>query len=186
MFLDLDSLSAGENVPDEVNVVIEIPAHSAPVKYELDKESGAMMVDRFMNVAMFYPCNYGFIPHTLSEDGDPVDVLVLTPVPVISGCFMACRPIGILNMTDETGPDAKIIAVPSSKLHTLYDDVESTSDLPKTLLGQIGHFFEQYKSLESNKWVRLEGWSSTEDAKAEITAGINRYVKSRYMKRRSK
>lgn len=173
--MNLDRVSTGKNVPDEVNVIIEIPSHSDPVKYEVDKETGAMFVDRFMNTAMHYPCNYGYIPHTLSEDGDPVDVLVLTPIPVISGSVITCRVIGMLNMTDEAGPDAKLLAVPVTKLCKLYKDVNEPADAPPQLLAQITHFFEHYKDLEEGKWVKVEGWVGAEEAKAEITAGIKRY-----------
>lgn len=172
----LDNLDPGSNAPEEVNVVIEIPAHSGPVKYEMDKDTGALFVDRFMNVAMFYPCNYGFVPKTLSEDGDPVDVLVVTPVPVMSGCIIASRPVGMLQMADEAGPDAKILAVPSNSLHTMYDDVRSPSDLPKELLHQISHFFEQYKVLEHGKWVKVESWVGATEAVREIRQGMERYA----------
>ncbi len=174
----LDNLSPGNNVPEEVNVVIEIPSHGSPVKYELDKESGALIVDRFMTAPMFYPCNYGFVPHTLSDDGDPVDVLVVTPLPLISGSIIASRPVAMLKMTDEAGVDAKILAVPSSDLHTQYDDVQSYKDLPKELIQQITHFFEHYKKLEPNKWVNVEEWSGVEEAHAEILASIERYEQS--------
>ncbi len=172
----LDNLSPGERLPDEVNVVIEIPAHSSAVKYEMDKATGAFFVDRFMSVAMFYPCNYGFIPHTLSEDGDPLDVLVVTPSPVISGCVISCRPIGVLNMVDEAGPDAKIIAVPSTNIYAMYERIQSTDDLPLELIDQIAHFFEQYKTLEKNKWVKIEGWADASKAKAQIISSLQRYV----------
>ena len=146
--MNLDRVSTGKNVPDEVNVIIEIPSHSDPVKYEVDKETGAMFVDRFMNTAMHYPCNYGYIPHTLSEDGDPVDVLVLTPIPLISGSVIQCRVIGMLSMTDEAGPDAKLLAVPISKLCKTYAKMVEPADAPQQLLSQITHFFEHYKDLE--------------------------------------
>jgi inorganic pyrophosphatase len=173
--MNLDRVSSGYDVPHDVNVIIEIPAHSDPVKYEVDKETGAMFVDRFMNTAMHYPCNYGYIPHTLSEDGDPVDVLVVTPVPLISGSVIRCRPLGILKMTDESGPDAKVLAVPIDRLSVLYRQTKSLEDLPPLLLAQIAHFFEHYKDLEPNKWVRLEGWAGLEQAKAEILQSIQRY-----------
>jgi len=173
--MNLDRVSTGKNAPDEVNVIIEIPSHSDPVKYEVDKETGAMFVDRFMNTAMHYPCNYGYIPNTLSEDGDPVDVLVLTPIPVISGSVITCRVIGMLNMTDEAGPDAKLLAVPINKLCKLYKDVNGPDDAPPQLLAQITHFFEHYKDLEEGKWVKVEGWLGAEEAKNEITSGIKRY-----------
>ena len=170
----LDSISPGKHVPDEVNVIIEIPAQASPVKYEMDKKSGAMIVDRFMSVAMYYPCNYGFIPHTLSEDNDPLDVLVVAPHPVMSGSVIACRPIGVLNMVDEAGPDAKVIAVPVPKIYSMYNHVQSTRDLSVELLEQIVHFFEQYKSMEKNKWVKITGWGSPDTAKAEILASLER------------
>lgn len=173
--MNLDRVSTGKNAPDEVNVIIEIPSHSDPVKYEVDKETGAMFVDRFMNTAMHYPCNYGYIPNTLSEDGDPVDVLVLTPIPVISGSVITCRVIGMLNMTDEAGPDAKLLAVPINKLCKLYKDVNGPDDAPPQLLAQITHFFEHYKDLEEGKWVKVEGWLGADEAKSEITSGIKRY-----------
>jgi len=173
--MNLDRVSSGNNVPDEINVIIEIPSHSDPVKYEVDKETGAMFVDRFMNTAMHYPCNYGYIPHTLSDDGDPADVLVATPVPLISGSVIACRPVGILKMTDEAGEDAKILAVPIDKLCTLYRTVKNPEDMPPLLIQQIAHFFEHYKDLEPNKWVKIEGWFGPEEAKAEINASIRRF-----------
>lgn len=173
--MNLDRVNPGSNVPDEINVIIEIPSHSDPVKYEVDKETGAMFVDRFMSAAMFYPCNYGYMPHSLSADGDPVDVLVVTPTPLISGSVIVCRPVGMLQMTDESGADAKVIAVPIRKLCNLYDHVETADDLPASLLAAISHFFQHYKDLESNKWVKIDGWASIEEAKAEILASIDRY-----------
>jgi len=145
--MNLDRVTPGQNLPDQVNVIIEIPAHSDPVKYEVDKTTGAMFVDRFMSTAMFYPCNYGYVPHTLSEDGDPVDVLVVTSSPLISGSVITCRPVDMLEMTDEAGKDAKILAVPTDKISSLYSDVHSATDLPQKLLAQISHFFEHYKDL---------------------------------------
>ena len=176
--MNLDRVGPGANIPDEINVIIEIPSKSEPVKYEVDKDTGAMFVDRFMTTAMYYPCNYGYVPHSLSDDGDPVDILVPTPVPLISGSVIRCRPVGMLNMTDEAGVDAKIIAVPVSKLSGEYKKVQKPEDLPASLLKQVSHFFEHYKDLESNKWVKVEGWSGPEDAKAEIMASVNRYNKS--------
>lgn len=173
--MNLDRVTTGKNVPEEVNVIIEIPSHSDPVKYEVDKETGAMFVDRFMNTAMHYPCNYGYIPHTLSEDGDPVDVLVITPIPLISGSVITCRVIGMLNMTDEAGPDAKLLAVPITKLCKLYKDIDGPDDAAPQLLAQITHFFEHYKDLEEGKWVKVEGWVGAEEAKSEIMSGIQRY-----------
>lgn len=173
--MNLDRVSSGRNLPDDFNVIIEIPMHGDPIKYEVDKETGAMFVDRFMSTAMHYPCNYGYIPHTLSEDGDPVDVLVVTPVPLITGVVVRCRPLGMLKMTDEAGVDAKLIAVPVDKLCGLYREMKSAQDLPKMLLSQISHFFEHYKDLEPNKWVKVEGWAGPEEAAAEILAGVERH-----------
>jgi inorganic pyrophosphatase len=141
----------------------------------VDKDSGAMFVDRFMSTAMHYPCNYGYIPHTLSDDGDPVDVLVITPIPLITGVVVRCRPVGMLKMADEAGEDAKLLAVPVDKLTNLYRDIESPRDLPESLLNQISHFFEHYKDLEAGKWVKVQGWVGAEEAKAEILAGERRY-----------
>lgn len=176
--MNLDRVTSGSNLPDEINVIIEIPSHSDPVKYEVDKETGAMFVDRFMNTAMHYPCNYGYVPHTLSDDGDPADVLVVTPVPLISGSVIACRPVGILKMKDEAGDDAKILAVPVDKLCRLYREVKQPQDMPDLLIQQIAHFFEHYKDLEPNKWVKLDGWYGADDAKAEITASVKRFQAS--------
>ena len=176
--MNLDRVTTGDRVPDEVNVIIEIPSHSDPVKYEVDKETGAMMVDRFMSTAMYYPCNYGYVPHTLSEDGDPVDILVVTPVPLISGSVIRCRPVGMLKMADEAGNDVKILAVPGKGLTGEYINVNTTEDLPAALLAQIAHFFQHYKDLEPNKWVKIEGWTGPEDARKEILASIERYKQS--------
>ena len=173
--MSLNSVSSGRNLPDDFNVIIEIPAHGEPIKYEVDKESGAMFVDRFMSTAMHYPCNYGYIPHTLSEDGDPVDVLVITPIPLITGVVVRCRPIGMLKMTDEAGVDGKLLAVPVDKLCGLYRGVSRPEDLQALLLAQISHFFEHYKDLEEGKWVKVEGWVGVDDARAEILAGVERY-----------
>lgn len=176
--MNIEKISPGRDVPNDINVVIEIPAHSAPVKYEVDKDSGALLVDRFMGTAMYYPCDYGFIPNTLSEDGDPVDVLVVTPVPLVHGAVIRCRPVGMLKMTDESGVDAKLLAVPVSKLSPLYAQVQTPQDLPPTLLAQIKHFFEHYKELEAGKWVKVEGWEGVAEAKAEILASIERFKKA--------
>jgi len=173
--MNLDRVNPGQNAPQEINVIIEIPAHSDPVKYEIDKETGAMFVDRFLDTAMHYPCNYGYVPHTLSEDGDPVDVLVITPVPLISGSVIQCRPVCMLRMTDESGPDAKILAVPVDSLSTCYRHIQSIDDLPQQLLKQLAHFFEHYKDLEDDKWVKVEGWLPVEDAKKEINASLQRF-----------
>ena len=173
--MNLDRVDSGRDVPNEVNVIIEIPAHADPVKYEVDKSTGAMFVDRFMTTAMHYPCNYGYIPHTLSDDGDPVDVLVVTPYPLISGSVIRCRPVALLKMTDESGDDAKVLAVPVAKLCKGYDRVATAQDLPPTLLDQVAHFFEHYKDLEEGKWVRVQGWGSIDDARAEIENGVRMY-----------
>jgi len=166
--MNLDRVTYGKDFPDEINVIVEIPAHSDPVKYELDKETGAMFVDRFMNTAMNYPCNYGYVPHTLSKDGDPVDVLVLTPYPLIPGSVIKCRPVGVLKMTDESGDDAKVLAVPTDNVSRLYRDVQDCRDLTPVLLEQIAHFFEHYKDLDEGRWVRVEGWGGVDQAKQEI------------------
>jgi len=173
--MNLDRVEAGRDVPNDINVIIEIPAHSDPVKYEVDKKTGAMFVDRFMSTAMHYPCNYGYIPHTLSKDGDPADVLVVTPYPLISGSVIRCRPVALLKMTDESGDDAKILAVPVSKLCNTYKNVAGPDDMPGLLLDQIAHFFEHYKDLEEGKWVRVEGWAGIEAAKEEILASVRLY-----------
>jgi inorganic pyrophosphatase len=170
--MNLDRVGSGKNVPEDINVIIEIPSHSDPVKYEVDKETGALFVDRFMNTAMFYPCNYGYVPHTLSDDGDPVDVLVISPYALISGSVVECRPVGMLQMTDEKGVDAKVIAVPHDKM---YDHVKDITDVEQRLLDQLSHFFEHYKDLEKGKWVKIDGWADINAAKAEITASVERY-----------
>lgn len=173
--MNLDRVSSGTDVPNEINVIIEIPAHSDPVKYEVDKDTGAMFVDRFMSTAMHYPCNYGYVPHTLSADGDPVDVLVVTPYPLISGSVIQCRPVGVLKMTDESGDDAKVLAVPISKLCSSFKNVEAIKDMSPLLLDQIAHFFEHYKDLEDGKWVRVDGWGDIDAAKEEIVSSMDMY-----------
>ena len=173
--MSLNVIPSGRNVPEEINVIIEIPAHSDPIKYEIDKDSGALFVDRFMGVAMHYPCNYGYVPHTLSEDGDPVDVLVPTPFALLAGSVIRCRPVGVLKMTDESGVDAKVLAVPISKLTPIYNHVNNPYDLPQMLLDQITHFFEHYKDLEQGKWVKIDGWERDNAAKQEVIDSINRY-----------
>ncbi|CDI00908.1 Inorganic pyrophosphatase [Candidatus Competibacter denitrificans Run_A_D11] len=171
----LERVGPGHNVPEEFNVIIEIPAHADPVKYEVDKKTGALFVDRFMNTAMHYPCNYGYIPQTLGEDGDPLDVLVVAPLAVISGCVVRCRALGVLHMTDEDGGDPKLLAVPIKTECALYDQIDSVDQMPKSQLNQIAHFFEHYKDLDSGKWVRIDGWGSAEEAKAEILQCVERY-----------
>ncbi|EQD27950.1 inorganic diphosphatase [mine drainage metagenome] len=176
--MNLDRVPAGRNLPTDFNVIIEIPMHGDPIKYELDKETGAMFVDRFMSTAMHYPCNYGYIPQTLSQDGDPVDVLVITPVPLITGVVVRCRALGVLKMTDEAGQDAKLLAVPVDKLCTLYRHLERVDDLPELTLQQIVHFFEHYKDLEKGKWVKVEGWAGPQEAHAEILSGVENHLRS--------
>jgi len=173
--LDITKIPAGSNPPEDINVVIEVPQHGDPIKYELDKESGAVFVDRFMHTAMHYPCNYGFVPNTLSGDGDPADVLVVSQFALIPGCVINCRPVGILLMEDEAGIDGKILAVPHSKLKPVYCDVQGPEDLPKFLIDQIKHFFEHYKDLESNKWVKVLGWGDQEAAKKEVMDSVEAY-----------
>ncbi len=173
--MGLMNIEHGKNSPEEVNVIIEIPMHGEPVKYEVEKATGALRVDRFMTTAMFYPVNYGYIPQTLSEDGDPVDVLVITPVPLISGSVITCRPVGILKMTDESGVDAKILAVPISKLSKMYEHVKTHEDLPQPLILSLEHFFRHYKDLEEGKWVKVDGWEGPNAAKQEIVASLERY-----------
>jgi inorganic pyrophosphatase len=170
--MNLDRVSPGDKAPDEINVIIEIPAHSDPVKYEVDHETGALFVDRFMSTAMHYPCNYGYIPHTLSNDGDPCDVLVVTPIPLISGSVIHCRPVALLRMTDESGDDAKVLAVPVDKLTKRWSKVQGPDDMPSELLERIAHFFEHYKDLEEGKWVRVGGWEGVEAAKQEILNSV--------------
>ena len=173
--MNLDRVGPGRNPPDEINVIIEIPIHSDPVKYELDKETGALFVDRYLNTSMVYPCNYGYIPRTLAADGDPVDVLLATPMPIIHGAVIRCRPIGVLDMTDEAGDDGKVLAIPIDKVSRFHHQVHSPQDMQPALLEQITHFFEHYKDLEPNKWVRVNGWRGEEAARKEITDSLQRY-----------
>ena len=175
--MSLSDVAAGNNLPDEINVIIEIPANADPIKYEVDKDTGTVWVDRFMSTPMFYPCNYGFVNHTLSLDGDPVDVLVATPYPLVPGSVIKCRPVGVLNMADESGEDAKVIAVPVSKLTKLYDHIQDINDVPELLKQQIQHFFERYKELEPGKWVKVQGWADAAAAKAEIMTSFERAKK---------
>jgi inorganic pyrophosphatase len=177
--MNLDRVTTGRDVPNDVNVIIEIPMLAAPIKYEVDKETGAVFVDRFLSTAMFYPCNYGYVPHTLSGDGDPVDVLVLSPVPIITGVVVRGRPIGMLKMEDEAGDDTKLLAVPVDKLSNLYRHVESPRDLPDATLAQISHFFAHYKDLEAGKWVKIAGWVGAQEAKAEILEGVARFKRAK-------
>lgn len=173
--MGLENLQAGKQVPDDINVVIEIPSNSSPIKYEVDKDSGMVMVDRFLGTCMFYPCEYGFVPHTLSEDGDPVDVLVVSPYSLIPGSVIRCRPVGMLRMTDESGKDAKILAVPVAKLTPRYEKIEKPEDLGKELINAIEHFFKHYKDLDNGKWVKVDGWENVDSARKEILASVQRY-----------
>ena len=177
--MSLDRVPAGKDVPNDCNVVIEIPMHGAPIKYEVDKDTGAVFVDRFMSTAMHYPCNYGYIPHTLCDDGDPCDVLVLSPMPLVTGVVVRCRPIAMLKLDDEAGGDSKILAVPIDRLSSLYRSVQSHRDLPELATAQIAHFFEHYKDLERGKWVKVIGWLGPEEAKKEIVDGISSYKKAK-------
>ena len=161
-------------ITEDFNVIIEIPAQADPVKYEIDKDSGALMVDRFVGTNMRYPANYGYIPHTLCGDGDPLDVLVITPFPLVHGCVVRARPLGMLKMTDESGQDAKLIAVPIAKLCPMYADIEKIEDLPELLLKQIEFFFQHYKGLEKGKWVKLDGFGDKEMAAEEIMDAYKR------------
>jgi inorganic pyrophosphatase len=172
--MGLESLTAGEALPEDFNVVIEIASHSSPIKYEMDKKSGMVMVDRFLSAAMFYPCEYGFIPHTLSEDGDPVDVLVVSPYSLVPGVVIRCRPVGLLRMADESGKDAKILAVPVHKVTSLYQHINQPADLGE-IVQVIEHFFTHYKDLDKGKWSRVEGWEDLASAKKEILASVARY-----------
>ena len=176
--MSLNNVKPGNKLPETFNVVIEIPAESDPIKYEVDKETGAIFVDRFMSTAMHYPCNYGYVPQTLSGDGDPVDVLVITPVPLISGVVVTCRVIGILKMTDEAGEDGKVLAVPVDKKCALYSHWQKPEDMNPLRLKTIAHFFEHYKDLEEGKWVKVDGWEGPDAAKKEIVDGIANYLKA--------
>ena len=170
--MSYNNIPPGKDAPHDIYVVIEIPANHDPIKYEIDKDSDALFVDRFMGTAMFYPANYGYIPNTLSEDGDALDVLVVTPYPVAPGSVIRCRPVGKLNMEDESGIDAKLIAVPHEKLTPIYKNVKEYTDLPELLINQIRHFFETYKALEPGKWVKVTGWDGADVAKAEVLKAI--------------
>ncbi len=170
-----NQVSPGRNIPNDINVIVEVSAHAEPVKYEVDKASGLLAVDRFMPAAMHYPCNYGFVPNTLAGDGDPVDVLVIAPLPIQPGALIRCRALGVLQMTDESGDDAKIIAVPIKKVCMHYEDVNTLDDLSQIQLKTIVHFFEHYKDLEPNKWVKVNGFGDIDAAAKEINDSIQRY-----------
>jgi inorganic pyrophosphatase len=173
--MSLHDVPVGRDVPYDVNVIIEIPMNSPAVKYEVDKKSGVLFLDRMLKTAMHYPCNYGYIPHTLCGDGDPVDVLVVMPVPVQSGAVVTCRPVGMLRMEDESGDDAKILAVPTEDITGLYRDVKGVNDVDELLRLQISHFFDHYKDLETGKWVKIHGWEEVEAAHREILESIQRF-----------
>lgn len=174
----LDAIAIGQNPPDDVNVVVEVSIGGEPIKYEMDKAAGTLVVDRFLHTSMRYPGNYGFVPHTLSDDGDPIDVLVANTRPVVPGAIMNVRPIGVLKMEDDGGGDEKIIAVPSAKLTKRYMHVMNYTDLPVITLEQIQHFFEHYKDLEPGKWVKVAGWGDAAEARQLITEAIEREKRS--------
>ncbi len=176
--MSLHNVTPGDNAPAEFNVIIEIPMNADPIKYEVDKTTGALFVDRFMSTAMHYPCNYGYVPQTLSDDGDPVDVLVITPFALVPGVVVTCRPIGVLMMDDEAGGDAKLLAVPIEKVLSIYTHWQKPEDMNPLRLRQIQHFFEHYKDLEPGKWVKVKGWEGPEAARNEITTGIANYLKA--------
>ncbi|AXQ13465.1 MULTISPECIES: inorganic diphosphatase [Shewanella] len=173
--MSLNAVPAGKSLPDDIYVIIEIPQNHDPIKYEVDKDTGALFVDRMMTAPMFYPCNYGYVNQTLSLDGDPVDVLVPTQYPLQPGSVIRCRPVGVLKMTDESGEDAKIVAVPHEKISKEYGHIQDVNDLPELLKAQIKQFFEHYKDLESGKWVKVDGWEDAEAARAEILSSAERY-----------
>ncbi len=172
--MNIDAISIGANPPHEVKVVIEVPIGGEPIKYEMDKKAGALVVDRFLYTSMRYPGNYGFIPHTLSDDGDPCDVIVANTRAIIPGAVMSCKIVGVLLMEDEAGGDEKLLAVPSAKLTQRYSRVENFVDLPEITLKQIEHFFAHYKDLEPNKWVKITRWGDAEEARSLVLAGIER------------
>lgn len=176
--MSLDNVTPGKNVPEAFNVIIEIPMNADPIKYEVDKESGAIFVDRFMGTAMHYPTNYGYVPKTVAGDGDPVDVLVITPFPLIPGVVVPCRAIGILKMEDESGQDGKVLAVPTDKVLPIYTHWQKPEDINPLRLKTIAHFFEHYKDLEAGKWVKILGWEGVDSAKKEILDGIAAYDKA--------
>jgi inorganic pyrophosphatase len=173
--MSLHKVTPGANAPDQFNVIIEIPMNADPIKYEVDKASGALFVDRFMTTAMHYPCNYGYIPQTLSDDGDPVDVLVITPFALSPGVVVTCRAVGVLKMEDEAGGDSKLLAVPIDKILPIYTHWQKPEDINQMRLKAIQHFFEHYKDLEAGKWVKIQGWEGPEAAREEIREGIKSY-----------
>jgi inorganic pyrophosphatase len=176
--MSLHNVTPGPKAPEEFNVIIEIPMNADPIKYEVDHETGALFVDRFMSTSMHYPCNYGYIPNTLADDGDPVDVLVVTPVPLIPGVVVTCRPLGILTMDDEAGGDNKLLAVPIDRILSIYSQWRKPEDLNPLRLKTIQHFFEHYKDLEPGKWVKVKGWEGPDSARAEVIAGMANWLKT--------
>ncbi|MFW8565925.1 inorganic diphosphatase [Orrella sp. 11846] len=176
--MSFNKVSPGQNAPETFNVVIEIPMNADPIKYEIDSATNAIFVDRFMSTAMYYPTNYGYVPQTLAGDGDPVDVLVVTPFPLMPGVVVPCRALGILKMLDESGEDGKVLAVPTKKILPMYSHMEKPEDVGPLLLQQISHFFEHYKDLEAGKWVKVQGWEGIEAAHKEIVDGIANFNKS--------
>lgn len=176
--MGLDLVPSGKELPNQINVVIEIPKDAEPVKYEVDKETGAIFVDRILSTPMRYPCNYGYVPHTLCGDGDPVDVLVILPLPLIPGAVIRCRPVGVLRMTDEAGGDEKLLAVPDNKVFAGYAHIHDIGQVSPHWLERIGHFFEHYKDLEKGKWVKLDGWGDAEEARGIIMESVARYDSS--------
>ncbi|UPT14469.1 inorganic diphosphatase [Buchnera aphidicola] len=173
--MNYNTIAAGDNIPNDIYVIIEIPSNSSPIKYEMDKESGLLFVDRFISTPMFYPCNYGYINQTLSMDGDPLDVLVPSPYPIQSRSVIHCKPIGMLKMQDESGDDAKVIAVPKSKVCKTYQNVNNIKDISELLKKQIEHFFKYYKKIETGKWTKIIGWDNQKAAKLEISSSYNRF-----------
>ncbi len=173
--MSLERVPPGRDLPDDFNVVIEIPMNADPIKYEVDKESGALFVDRFIGTAMHYPCNYGYIPHTIADDGDPVDVLVITPFALQPGVVVRCRPLGVLKMEDEAGGDSKLLAVPIDRILPWYKHWQKPEDIAPERIAQIRHFFEHYKDLEKGKWVKIIGWGGPDDARREIMAGVDAF-----------
>jgi inorganic pyrophosphatase len=176
--MGLDLVPTGRDVPNELNVVIEIPKDSEPVKYEVDKETGAIFVDRILSTPMRYPCNYGYVPKTLCGDGDPVDVMVILPLPLIAGSVIRCRPVGVLKMRDEAGSDEKLLAVPVEKVFAGYAHIHDITQVSGHWLERIGHFFEHYKDLEKGKWVKLDGWGDATEARAIVHDAVDRYASS--------
>jgi inorganic pyrophosphatase len=175
--MDLSKIKTGNNPPDDINVLVEVPLGGDAIKYEIDKASGAMFVDRFLYTEMRYPCNYGFVPHTLSLDGDPVDVMVVGNRPLVPGCVLRVRPVGVLLMSDDKGQDEKILAVPHPKTTAYYDKIATYHDLPQILIDKIQHFFEHYKDLETGKWTKVEGWYGVDKARELIRSAVERGAK---------